>query len=233
MTTLGGADGCPSGLVCVERDTITGECFAELLTTTPQLLQRGRHLAVLTIDIPIGLTETGPRECDVAARRLLAPKRSSSVFPAPVRAALEGANYAEACAMSEAACGKRLSKQAHAIMRRIKEVDSILRAEPELQGRVREIHPEVCFYAWYGHPMLNAKRTAEGRAERLVLVNEHFRGAFDQLRPTLPNRSVADDDLLDAFAALWTAERVLNGTSRTIPAMPPEDQFGLRMEMVM
>lgn len=233
MPTLGGADGCRDGWICVERDTITGECFAELLTTTPQLLQRARHLAVLTVDIPIGLTGTGPRECDIEARRLLAPKRSSSVFPAPVRAALEGASYMEACAMSEAACGKRLSKQAHAIMWRIKEVDSILRTEPELRGRVREIHPEVCFFAWGGHPMLNAKRKAEGRAERLELVNEHFRGAFDELRPTLPQRSVADDDLLDAFAALWTAERILNGTSRTVPAVPPEDRFGLRMEMVM
>ena len=74
---------------------------------------------------------------------------------------------------------------------------------------------------------------AEGRAERLILVNEHFRGAFDRLRPTLPQRSVADDDLLDAFAALWTAERILNGTSQTVPRVPPEDRFGLRMEMVM
>jgi predicted RNase H-like nuclease len=43
---------------------------------------------------------------------------------------------------------------------------------------------------------------------------------------------VADDDLLDAFAALWTAERISNGTARTVPAAPLEDRFGLRMEMV-
>jgi predicted RNase H-like nuclease len=232
MTTIGGADGCPGGWVCVERDTVTGEIFGEVLCTTEELAQRARHLAVLTVDIPIGLSETGPRHCDLEARRLLTAVRGSSVFPAPVRGAIDASSYAEACARSEAACGKRLSKQAHAIMWRIREVDEMLRSEPELQGRVREIHPEVCFYAWAGRPMRHAKRTAEGRAERLALVSEHFRGAFDDLRPLIPQRLAADHDLLDAFAALWTAERILRGEARTVPNVPPEDRYGLRMEMV-
>ena len=232
MTTIGGADGCSGGWICVERDTVTGEIFAEVLTTTEDLRDRARHLAVLTVDIPIGLSETGPRQCDVEARRLLTSLRGSSVFPAPVRAALEAGTYLDACERSEAACGKRLSKQAHAIMWRIREVDEMLRAEPELQGRVREIHPEVCFFAWAGHPMRHAKRTGEGRAERLALVGEHFKGAFEELRPTIPQRLAADDDLLDAFAALWTAERILRGEAITVPKVPPEDRYGLRMEMV-
>ncbi|MGH2373976.1 MAG: DUF429 domain-containing protein [bacterium] len=194
MTTIGGADGCPAGWICVERDTVTGEIIAEVLATTEGLRDRARHLAVLTVDIPIGLSETGPRQCDVEARRLLTSVRGSSVFPAPVRAAIDAATYTEACERSEAACGKRLSKQAHAIMWRIREVDEMLRTEPELQGRVREVHPEVCFYAWAARPMRHAKRTVEGRAERLALVNEHFRGAFDELRPSIPQRLAADDD---------------------------------------
>ena len=232
MTTIGGADGCPGGWLCVERDTVTGEIFAEVLPKTRDLRDRAQQLAVLTVDIPIGLSETGPRQCDVEARRLLTSLRGSSVFPAPVRAAIDAATYTEACERSEAACGKRLSKQAHAIMWRIREVDEMLRAEPELQGRVREIHPEVCFCAWAGRPMRHAKRTVEGRAERLALVNEHFRDAFDDLRPSIAQRLAADDDLLDAFAALWTAERILRGEARTVPRVPPEDRYGLRMEMV-
>ena len=232
MTTIGGADGCPGGWVCIERDTITGDIFAEVIATTREMMERGRHLAVLTIDIPIGLTEAEARECDRQARQLLASKRSSSVFPAPVRAALDASSYLEACELSAAACGKRLSKQAHAIMWRIREVDTILRAEPELRTHVREIHPEVCFYAWAGQPMQHGKRTREGRAERLALVEDHFRGAFDPIRRQVPNRQAADDDLLDAFAALWTAERIVLGTASTVPAAPLEDRFGLRMEMV-
>jgi predicted RNase H-like nuclease len=155
------------------------------------------------------------------------------VFPAPVRPALDGSDYADACNLSAAACGKRLSKQAYAIMPRIKEIDTLMRADPTLQATVREVHPEVCFYAWAGRPMSHPKRTLEGRSERLQLVNQHFGGAFEKLRPMLRRSEVADDDLLDAFAALWTAERILDGTAQTIPAVPPEDRFGLRMEMVM
>ena len=55
------------------------------------------------------------------------------------------------------------------------------------------------------------------------------------LRTALVDRQKLDsgeDDILDAFAALWTAERIKNGTSQTIPAEPPTDSYGLRMEMV-
>jgi predicted RNase H-like nuclease len=232
MTMIGGVDGCPGGWICIERDTITGDIFGEVFSSTSELIERGRDLAVVTIDIPIGLTEAEPRECDRQARRLLTSRRGSSVFPAPVRAALEAPGYLEACELSAAACGKRLSKQAHAIMWRIREVDAILRSEPGLRSRVREIHPEVCFYAWAGHPMQHRKRTAEGRAERLALVEEHFRGAFDAIRREIPPRQAADDDILDAFAALWTAERIVRGMATTVPAVPSEDRFGLRMEMV-
>ncbi len=138
MTTIGGADGCPGGWICVERDTVTGEIFAEVLPTTAALRDRARHLAVLTVDIPIGLSETGPRDCDVEARRLLTSLRGSSVFPAPVRPAIDASSYTEACERSEAACGKRLSKQAHAIMWRIREVDEMLRGSRSCRvGSVR------------------------------------------------------------------------------------------------
>ena len=140
--------------------------------------------------------------------------------------------YLEACELSAAACGKRLSKQAHAIMWRIREVDAILRSEPGLRSRVREIHPEVCYYAWAGHPMEHGKGTGEGRVERLELVEEHFPGAFDAIRREIQHRQAADDDILDAFAALWTAERIVRGMATTVPAVPSEDRFGLRMEMV-
>jgi predicted RNase H-like nuclease len=232
MTMIGGADGCAAGWICIERDTFTGDIFGEVFSSTRELLERARYLAVLTLDIPIGLTEAEPRECDREARRLLTAPRASSVFPAPVRAALEASTYGEACERSAAVSGKRLSKQAHAILWRIREVDSILRSDPELRSRVREIHPEVCLYAWAGRSMQHGKRTTEGRAERLELVDEHFRGAFHIVRREIPLRQAADDDILDAFAALWTAERIVRGMATTVPAVPSEDRFGLRMEMV-
>ena len=37
---------------------------------------------------------------------------------------------------------------------------------------------------------------------------------------------------LDAFAALWSSERVAVGKALLLPAAPPVDSCGLRMEMV-
>jgi predicted RNase H-like nuclease len=40
------------------------------------------------------------------------------------------------------------------------------------------------------------------------------------------------DDILDAFVALWTAERISCGVAISIPAAPPLDAHGLRMGMM-
>jgi len=45
-------------------------------------------------------------------------------------------------------------------------------------------------------------------------------------------KDVGDDDILDAFAALWSAERIPRGVSQSLPERPPTDRFGLRMEIV-
>jgi predicted RNase H-like nuclease len=42
---------------------------------------------------------------------------------------------------------------------------------------------------------------------------------------------VGDDDIADGFAALWTAERKYRGQAIVIPANPPVDEFGIRMEI--
>ena len=44
-------------------------------------------VAVIGIDMPIGLSDDGARSCDVEARRRM-PGGASSVFPAPVRPVL-------------------------------------------------------------------------------------------------------------------------------------------------
>jgi len=44
--------------------------------------------ALAAIDIPVGLPDTGSREADSVARKFIGP-RASSVFPCPIRLALE------------------------------------------------------------------------------------------------------------------------------------------------
>jgi len=126
-----------------------------------------------------------------------------------------------------------MSRQARGISARILEVDEYLRKAPRLRARIREVHPEVCFYQMAGgKPCLIPKRKEAGLKERCRLLAPAFKD--------LPLRAIAEsstvtcaaDDILDAFAALWTAERIAAGEARTIPISPPVDAFGLRMEIV-
>ena len=231
MGAVAGADGCRAGWLTVERRA-DGSVAATVYRSTPELMERARSLEVLTLDIPIGLPDNGPRPVDLLARQLLGP-RASSVFPAPVRAALLGATYAEACERSFEACGKRLSKQAFAILPKIREVDEALCADAILQERVREVHPEVCFYFINGsRPMEHPKKSGQGFLARHNLLETHFGPVFANLRSTIPRTVAKDDDILDALVALWSAERLQSGDGISLPPTPMRDRLGLRMEMV-
>jgi predicted RNase H-like nuclease len=129
--------------------------------------------------------------------------------------------------------GKRLPIQAWAIVPKIREVDVALRGEPELRARVREVHPEVCFfYLADGRPMGHAKKTPAGRAERLALLRPPFGPAVDVALSDRHRLGCGADDVLDAFVALWTARRVWQGKAVLLPPNPPRDRYGLPMEMV-
>jgi predicted RNase H-like nuclease len=189
--------------------------------TSLRALIRGNHdrdLAAVAIDIPIGLPRQGQRRCDVEARRLLGPRRNS-VFPAPVRAALGCTTWAEAGARTREVDGRGLSHQVFNLFAKINEVDSLL--SPMHQEHVVEAHPELCFAAMAGAPLVHGKRTPAGRAER----SELLRVAVTRL----PGAAV--DDVLDAHAALWTARRVARHEETRLGG-GERDGRGLLMQIV-
>ncbi len=54
--------------------------------------------------------------------------------------------------------------------------------------------------AWnYERPLAHAKRTPEGRAERMALIAPDYGDVVETLGPSLPRGAWAVDDLLDAF----------------------------------
>lgn len=217
---IGGIDGCPAGWLLAV--TATGEGTVETFTfsTFKELVSASQGFAVLAIDIPIGLPDDGPRPPDLAARALLGP-RASSVFPAPVRAALNAISYESACELSFAAHGKRLSKQSFAILPKIREVDELLRTRSATDFPVHEVHPEVSFcYLNDGRPMVHPKRTGLGFAERHSLIDAHFPGAFERARMKHRRSEAADDDILDSLAALWTARRIAGRQALSVPTGP-------------
>ena len=82
--------------------------------------------------------------------------------------------------------------------------------------RVVEVHPELSFARLAGAPLPDRKRTPVGVERRRRLLA----GAGIVL-PGEPGRGVAEDDLLDAAAAAWTASRVAPGEADPRPD-PPE-----------
>ncbi len=228
-----GVDGCRAGWLYAAQDLRTGRCRVGVLSRIGEILLLDPAPAVIAIDIPIGLTDQGPRACDQEARRLLGRPRSSSVFPAPIRRMLDAEGYARACAIGRRTDGRAINRETWNIIPKIREADSLLGAHPELRAKVHEAHPELSFFRWNGRrAMAHGKRTEEGRAERRTLIASQFRGCTEAAAGRLPRGGWAQDDLLDAFALLWTARRIARGTAVTIPVEAPVDSLGVPMRIV-
>jgi predicted RNase H-like nuclease len=114
---------------------------------------------------------------------------------------------------------------------RIRDVDAELQNNPHLRDKVYEVHPEISFRALNdGVPIIAAKRNSEGESIRRSLVENHFgAGAFDEIRKNHYLKDAANHDINDAFAVLWSAERIFNGIAVVMPAEAEFDSVGLRM----
>ena len=234
-----GIDGCADGWLAAISDERLQAVEFSVLPRLDHLFERAAVDDVLVvIDIPIGLADNGPRVCDIEARRLLGRPRGSSVFPAPNRRTLAASNYEEACRLNRAVSGTALSKQAFAILPKIREVDGLI--SPGLQTVIREAHPEVTFAALAGlgrglaFPKKSTASNRRGEDERLHVLAGYI-GRFDpgSVRSSPRPARTQRDDVVDAAACLVTAYRVSRGEHLRLPAGdPPIDAHGLRMEIV-
>src|SRR5687768_4415737 len=91
---IAGVDGCRGGWIAVWACESTVRAF--IAPSVAALFGRLGPNALVAMDIPIGLTDIGPRSCDVAARKFLKAPRASSVFPAPIRPVLRAETYEDA-----------------------------------------------------------------------------------------------------------------------------------------
>jgi len=233
MPILAGADGCPAGWICITKNTASGQIESGLYPSASDLIHQIPPVEVLAIDIPIGLTSAGARECDQIARRLLG-SRACCVFPAPIRPALHAGSRKQASAANIRADGRGVGCQAWNIYPKIREVDAALADHPAVRQRVIEVHPELSFRAWNGCRVIpDPKKSNAGSAARRRLIGNHFGlTCFDSVRTRYPKGKVQSDDIADAFAALWTAERFFGRNAVVIPDPPPTDSTGLAMRIV-
>lgn len=219
-----GVDACAGGWVgvCLRPDLPPAVLVS---ATTAGLLELAREtgpITVMAVDIPIGLPDDGPRQADAIARARL-PGKGSTVFSTLTRAAYQAETYEEARAANLAATGGRrsASAQAHALRHKILEVDAWLRTGPAVE--VIEVHPEVSFARIAGAPLATRKKDPAGVAAR--------RAALATVGLTAPpfyrGAGFAEDDLLDACAAAWTAARHPRGVAESLPPEPELFSDGL------
>lgn len=166
---------------------------------------RSLRFEAAAIDVPMGLADDAVRPCEPLARRRL-PGGASSVFPTPARAVLGATSYLEANARSVTAAGKKISTQTWFIVPGIRDFDSVV-VDPE---RVVESHPELGFRAMDPGTVFASKKTARGQGQRIAALAtwcELAAGLVDvPLGPAL-------DDVLDAVACAWSAQRWADGVA--------------------
>ncbi len=216
-----GVDGCRDGWVGVEPDPAAPRVYAapDLRALIDRVEEDG-PLAWIGVDIPVGLADHGWREADRLAQGLLGPRRSS-IFPTPVRAALEAPDHASGVAISRELSGAGFSIQAWGLAAKVLEVDRLVRGG---ETRVLEVHPELSFTTMAGRPAARTKKTWAGQRERLALLASH---GIDLAALTGDPGLAAPDDVVDAAAVAWTAQRLALGTAVSVPDPPEPVPYGL------
>ncbi len=210
MAWIAGVDGCKGGWIAVYEETASRTLTCRIVKEFEDVF--GMHhppLAVVAVDMPIGLWDTGGRDCDTCARDVLRPLRNSSIFSAPAAGVID--RYCEIreqltydCAKklneeltgTEEAKGKGLSRQSYALVPKIAEVRGYLLGRPsDERDCVHEVHPEVSFAAMNaqrgspsrpiclskGHEMRHPKKTLAGLVERREILKEFFGTRFEEL----------------------------------------------------
>jgi predicted RNase H-like nuclease len=174
------------------------------------------------VDIPIGLpTGAARRTCDrLAAARLGAAR--SSVFPAPPREVLASRTHPDACAVARRLTGRAISLQTFHIGPKIAEWDVV-----DPPDGVVEVHPELSFRALAPDVAFASKRTVRGAGQRIAALGRWV--DVGAALADLPD-GVGLDDVLDAFAAAWSAARWARGVAEVLGG--EVDERGRPMRMV-
>ena len=206
-----------------------GWVFADSRTRALGYVEQLPDLAsaeVVAIDIPLGFPAIGARrESETAAAKLLARGRSSVFWTLPKRvyevdtAGMSGRDaYAAARAEALALTGSSISAQAWALRAKILHAQAFLSCAP---GAVIEVHPEVAFTTMnQNRPPQHGKKTWLGSQERNRLLRQH---GHDPNSYTGDCGPAAVDDVLDAIAVAWVAQRHATGQTRPLGAPAPPD----------
>jgi threonine dehydratase len=235
MVWVAGVDGCKAGWIAALMP-LSGDAAPRFVVVKRlvDLLDGPDTPLILAIDMPIGLPErvAGSGRGPEQLVRPLLGQRQSSVFSIPARAAVEANDYSEACrlALATSQPPRKVSKQGFHLFPKIREIDGLLRAEPGLRDRIREVHPELAFATMSGAPLRYPKKikgaiNPAGMAERRGLLIAAGMAAAIVAAPA--PKGAAADDALDALAALVVARHIAAGRGKPFPDPPGRDSHGI------
>lgn len=217
-TRVLGVDACSKGWVacCNRGNWYFAQSIADLVARA--LIDGG--LAVIGIDMPIGLPDSTERQADRLVRAELGSRRSS-IFMTPVRPAITASTHAEASDINRKLTGKGLSQQSFNLSKKILEVDNWISDAP---ARVVEVHPEFSFATMNGAPLEHPKSNWAGFQQRQALLAQQ--GIV--IPADIGQAGTAGlDDILDAAAAAWSAGRVVRSEAIAFPDPPERFSDGL------
>lgn len=235
-----GIDACPGGWACVVHrpNRLPVLEFNECLDSMLEM----HSDSIVAIDIPMGLPdeksgiEPGIRQCDKQARKLLGFPRSTSVFSSPVRPLLTidcpdiAEAHREASSITMRISDRKVTRQTINILPRIREVDELLQRWNGLGDRIFEVHPELAFMELNGAPIQESKRSAEGHIRRKICLDDVFGSdAVKSCITMIEGTPIKLDDVIDALACCWSADRISRGIHLQVPSEPEFDSTGLPM----
>jgi predicted RNase H-like nuclease len=217
MTVVLGVDGWSKGWVGVELRA--GQFAAAHAGPDLRALIAAVHADVVGVDIPLGLMDTGWRTADLEAKKLLGP-RASSVFLTPPRAALAEQSHAQASARCRKLTNNGFSIQAWGLKTKLLEANRVY----DSGGfALSEVHPELSFTAMGLPPGSGGKKSWRGQRVRLRLLRSVGIVLPDDLGGA---GEVPPDDVLDAAAVAWSANRLAVGSAVSVPAPPQINDRG-------
>ena len=179
------------------------------------------------IDIPIGMTDHGERDCDLLARAKLRP-HTSRVFTGARRWLWqEYCDPDNANREAQRRGQKRVSRQLWHLGCKIMEVDVFVQANPSRD--IREVHPELVFLRLNGNEPLPSKKSAGGLALRCALLKQSGVRKIDRwLTDDRICSGARPDDVLDACAVAIAAREPIGSVPEGTPRL---DTHGLPMRI--
>lgn len=237
-----GVDGCSAGWFSVGLND--GEGFeVKVFEKFTELVKYYADACLILVDMPIGVPNDGApsyRPCDDAARYIL-DKRKPSVFMVPSRRFLDKMKretiwkHTQANLWSKNHLDGGISQQSFNIVQKTIQVDDIMTSNDVARSAtVREIHPEICFWALNCRKEMEHKKDASGRKgtyERLkvlkhLCIEPNVENVYYAALGKYLRKHVDHDDILDALVAAVTAKLGCadpNYELRRLPGENPTD----------